>query len=111
MPASLKPWPLDGPPRSPRCSWCGSSATLRYAAGNHYCRRCRRLFQDAPEIPFDVVADRWTPGLEALQTAGDVITVRLPGGFHGVCVLTGESVRQFTERFGLLQRGRLGAKV
>jgi ribosomal protein L37AE/L43A len=73
-----------------RCEWCGSNDTMpRGSSGTHYCRRCARLFRDAPEVPFDVVADQWTPALSALQAAGEIIAVHLPGGFYGICVLAG----------------------
>jgi hypothetical protein len=73
-----------------RCSSCGSDATAQYgASGRHYCYRCSRFFQDAPGVAFDLVADGWTPGLGALQAAGEVIAVPLRGGFYGVCVLQG----------------------
>jgi hypothetical protein len=73
-----------------RCSSCGSDETAQYpASARHYCFRCSRFFHDASEVPFDVVADGWTPALGALQAAGEIIAVRLPGGFYGLCVLRG----------------------
>jgi hypothetical protein len=84
----LKHKPVDLPPGHLCCPWCGSGdAVPRASSGTYYCPRCTRLFRDAPEVPFDVVADEWTPALSALQAAGDVIAVRLPGGFYGVCLL------------------------
>lgn len=70
------------------------------ARGVYYCRRCGQLFRDAPEVPFDVVADRWTTDLGALQAAGEIVMVRLPGGFYGVCLLPRESVWQVMQRSG-----------
>jgi hypothetical protein len=85
---SSKRAPVGHPPGHLRCAWCGSDDTTpRGSSGTHYCHHCARLFRDAPEIPFDVIADQSTPALSALQAAGDVIAVRLPGGFYGVCVL------------------------
>lgn len=82
--------PAGHPSGDLRCPRCGSGDTVRYgASGRHYCFRCRRLFYDVPEAPFDVVADEWTPALAALQSAGEIIMVRLPGGFYGVCLLAG----------------------
>jgi hypothetical protein len=83
---------------------------LRYAAASHYCRRCCRLFKEAPQVSFDVVADRWTAGLGALQAAGEVIVVRLPGGFYGVCVLTGETVLHFPKRCGAVKGSKTSIK-
>lgn len=80
--------PVGRPPGHLRCSRCGSDDTTPYGvSGRHYCFRCARLFQDAPAVPFDVVADQWTPGLRALQEAGEIVAVRLPGGFYGVYLL------------------------
>ena len=39
-------------------------------------------------LPFDFVADGWTPDLAALQAAGEVIAVRLPNSFLGVSVIS-----------------------
>lgn len=80
--------PVDHPPGRLRCSWCGSGETTPHgSSGLQYCLRCYRFFRDAPEVPFDVVADEWTEPLRALQAAGEIIVVRLPGGFYGVCLL------------------------
>lgn len=77
-------------PGTLKCPRCGSDATAWYrASGRHYCFRCSRFFQDAAEVLFDVVADGWTPALGALQAAGEIVSVRLPSGFYGVCVLQG----------------------
>jgi hypothetical protein len=108
--------PVGDPPGHLRCSWCGSDdTTLRGSSGTHYCRRCSRLFLDAREIAFDVIADQWTPALSALQAAGEIIAVGLPGGFYGVCLLpdmlegaAGEAGRTGHARDSKASRGHVG---
>lgn len=38
-------------------------------------------------MSFDFVADTMSGDLAALQAAGEVIAVRLPAGFYGVCLI------------------------
>ena len=76
----------------PRCARCGSAVDLHYVGPARYlCESCLRRPLNAPAVPFDVVVDGWTDHLGALQAAGELIAVRLPHGFYGVCLLAGES--------------------
>ena len=97
--------PGDVSPTRPRCARCGSAVAAHYVGpGHYYCESCFARLRYAPEVPFDVVADEWTSELGALQSAGELIAVRLPGGFYGVCVLTGESAFELAQRS--IRRGR-----
>ena len=90
----------------PRCGRCGSAVDLHYVGpGRYLCESCLRRSQNVPEIPFDVIVDEWTVHLGALQAAGELIAVRLPHGFYGVCVLAGEST--FDVAYRALARPRL----
>lgn len=72
-----------------RCPHCGSTFTSRSRRGQGYfCHSCWRGFTEAGGLPFDFVADGWTPELAALQAAGEVIAVRLPNSFLGVSVIS-----------------------
>lgn len=87
--------PTGPPSKRPRCARCGSEAALHYAGpGNYYCESCLGRFRHTPDVPFDVVVDEWTAGLGALQATGELIAVRLPRGFYGLCLLTGESASE-----------------
>jgi len=89
--------PSDPPSKRPRCARCGSEVALHYAdPGNYYCESCLGRFRHAPHVPFDVVVDEWTAALGALQTTGELIAVRLPRGFYGLCLLAGESASELT---------------
>jgi hypothetical protein len=115
----LKYQPDDPPPARLRCSWCGSDDTVpRGSSGTYYCPRCSRLFRDASEVPFDVIANQWTPALGVLQAAGDIVAVRLPCGFYGVCLLpeviecvAGETSRTGHARDSTASRGHVGPRV
>lgn len=72
------------------CPRCGSTHVSHYRGDEYCCYNCWHRFLWAPQVPFDFVADGWTPELAAAQAAGDVILVRLPKGFYGVCVITEE---------------------
>lgn len=73
----------------PRCPHCGSKFTSRSRrVDGYFCHSCWRPFREAPEVPFDFIADGWHPDLAALQAAGEVIAVALAGGFLGVCVIS-----------------------
>lgn len=72
-----------------RCPHCGSTFTSRSRRGEgFFCHSCWRGFTEAGSLPFDFVADGWTPELAALQAAGEVIAVGLPNEFLGVCVIS-----------------------
>lgn len=72
-----------------RCPHCGSTFTSRSRRGQGYsCHSCWRSFTEAGGLPFDFVADGWTPELASLQAAGEVIAVRLPNSFLGVSVIS-----------------------
>jgi len=72
-----------------RCPHCGSAFTSRrQRGGGCFCHSCWRGFTEAGDLPFDFVADGWTPELAALQAAGEVIAVRLPNDFVGVSVIS-----------------------
>ena len=72
-----------------RCPYCGSTFTSRSRRREGYfCHSCWRGFTEAGDLPFDFVADGWTPELAALQAAGEVIAVGLPNEFLGVCVIS-----------------------
>ncbi len=97
--------PLDHPRGLPRCPRCGSKETTRQSSsGLYYCHRCFRLFRDVPEVPFDFVTDGWTQGLGELQATGEVLVVRLPEGFCGVCLLGGQSVLESIRSGGAAAR-------
>lgn len=81
--------PIDRLADPPRCPHCGSLFTSRSRRRQGYfCHSCWRSFDLASDIPFDFVADGWTPELAALQATGEVIGVGLPNGFVGVCVVS-----------------------
>lgn len=91
--------PIGSPSQRPRCARCGSQAAVHYVGpGRYYCEPCLGRFQRAPNVPFDVVVDEWTTALGALQTAGELIAVRLPRGFYGVCLLPGVSAFELALR-------------
>lgn len=53
------------------------------------------------EVPYDFVADGWSEALGKLQAEGELITIRLPHGFVGVCMISVEGVprrRRHTRR-------------
>lgn len=84
-------WPtIDRLPTLLRCPWCGSKYTsmARGPQRRYYCHSCFRSFEPAQEVPYDVIADGWTPELGALQAAGEVIIIRLSEGFYGVCLIS-----------------------
>jgi len=84
--------PLHPGPSRPRCAWCGSEVDLHRVGPRRYvCESCFRRFANVPEVPFDVVVDEWTEHLGALQGSGEIVVVRLPQGFYGVCLLASES--------------------
>jgi len=84
--------PINPLPSRLRCVRCGSEANLHYAGpGRYFCEHCLRRYPAVPEVPFDVVVDEWTAHLGALQAAGELVAVRLPRGFYGVCLLPGTS--------------------
>jgi len=95
----LRREPSDPPPDRPRCVRCSSATAVHYVGpGRYYCEPCLGRFQRAPNVPFDVVVDEWTTQISALQTAGELITVRLPRGFYSVCLLAGESALERAHR-------------
>lgn len=109
MPALYSSQPVQRHP-APRCPWCGSAFTARSRnPGTYYCHRCLRVFGDAPEVAFDFIVDEWTRELAALQATGDLIAVRFPLGFYGICILGEEdpltSVRRAERRPVLPRRG------
>lgn len=73
-----------------RCPRCGSTHISQYRGDEYCCYACWNRFQWVPEVPFDFVADQWSRDLAAAQAAGEVILVRLPKGFYGVCVIAEE---------------------
>lgn len=93
MPDLQRDRSIDRSPTTPRCPWCGSLYTSisRSPSRRYYCHACFRAFAETPEAPYDVIADEWTPALAALQASGELIAVRLGGGFYGICLLTGRS--------------------
>jgi len=97
--SNRQPTDSPAPSRRRRCARCGSEVALHYVGpGRYYCESCLGRFRHAPDVPFDVVADEWTAELGALQIAGELIAVRLPMGFYGLCLLTGESAFELTTR-------------
>jgi hypothetical protein len=40
-----------------------------------------------PDAAYDFVADGWSEALGILQASGELIAVRLPHGFVGVCMI------------------------
>jgi hypothetical protein len=44
------------------------------------------------EVSYDFVADGWSDALGKLQAGGELIAVRLPHGFVGVCMISVEGV-------------------
>lgn len=112
MPTLFSRQPVRRPQTPPRCPWCGSALTARSRnPGTYYCHRCLRAFGDAPEVPFDFIFDQWAPELAALQATGDLIAVRLPEGFYGICILAEEdlltSLRREKRRGAVPIRGGL----
>ncbi len=84
---------LDRVPPPLRCPWCGSGFTSRSRGREAwFCHSCWRVFREAAEVSYDFVADGWTDALGALQGSGDIITVRLPYGFIGVCMISVDPV-------------------
>ncbi|MDR7402236.1 MAG: hypothetical protein QN155_08420 [Armatimonadota bacterium] len=82
-------------PDLPRCPWCGSRYTSRARQPRiYYCHSCFRAFEEIPEVPYDFVADEWSPALGALQREGELILVLLGAGFYGVCLISVESPLQ-----------------
>ncbi len=93
------------PSDRPRCARCGTDAGVHYVGpGYYYCEPCLRRAQRAPEVPFDVVVNEWTAELGLLQAAGELIAVRLPRGFYGVCLLTAESAGDLARRLSARRR-------
>ncbi len=96
MPAPVRESRLD-----PCCPWCGSEFTsagwgpnVAWGSKRRYqCSRCFRVFDNVPEVEFDVITETWTPPLGALQRAGECIAVRLAGGTYGICLIVVESPR------------------
>jgi len=71
------------------CPTCGRRLTYKVKGTDlYYCCVCRSTFEDAPQVPYDLVLDAWDPALGVLQQTGDIIAVRLPEGFIGVCILS-----------------------
>src|SRR3972149_10204622 len=84
------------------CPWCGSGFTSRSRGREAwFCTSCRRVFREQPEVGYDFVADGWSEALGILQASGELITVRLPHGFVGVCMI---SVDRFSPRRSLVRR-------
>lgn len=76
-----------------RCPWCGSGFTSRSRGREAwFCHSCWRVFRDVPDLGYDFIADGWSEALALLQASGELITVRLPHGFVGVCMISVEGV-------------------
>ena len=76
-----------------RCPWCGSGFTSRSRGREAwFCHSCWRVFREQPEVGYDFVADGWSEALGILQASGELITVRLPHGFVGVCMISVDQV-------------------
>lgn len=89
MVKAMEPRTIDRLADPPRCPHCGSTFTSRSRrAEGWFCHSCWHRFADAPAVPFDFVADGWTPELALLQAAGEVIAIALPKEFLGVCVIS-----------------------
>jgi len=81
---------LSGPLR---CPWCGSGFTSRNRGREAwFCHSCWRVFRELPEVGYDFVADGWSEALGILQASGELIAVRLPHGFVGVCMISVDQV-------------------
>ncbi|MBI4279149.1 MAG: hypothetical protein HY660_11900 [Armatimonadetes bacterium] len=71
------------------CPECGGRSTYRVKGSDlSYCYTCRKAYSEIPDAPYDLVLDEWDARLAGLQAAGDVVLVRLPKGFIGVCILS-----------------------
>lgn len=72
----------------------------------YYCHSCFRSFEPAQEVPYDVIADEWTPALAALQAAGELIAVRLGAGFYGICLIGEVSELETARKVSVRRPGR-----
>ncbi|HEV2356858.1 MAG TPA: hypothetical protein VGZ23_04495 [bacterium] len=73
--------------RSVRLSITRPAVSAARGAARETPRRTDLPVFSAASAAINVVADEWTEALQTLQAAGEVIVVRLPGGFYGVCLL------------------------
>jgi hypothetical protein len=93
---------IDRLPEPLRCPWCGSGFTSRSRGREAwFCHSCWRVFREVAEVGYDFVADGWSAALGKLQADGELIAVRLPHGFVGVCMISVEGVprrRKHTRR-------------
>ena len=93
---------IDRLPEPLRCPWCGSGFTSRSRGREAwFCHSCWRVFRELPEVGYDFVANDWSQALGVLQASGELIAVRLPHGFVGVCMI---SVDQVPRRRGQTRR-------
>jgi len=80
---------IDRLPNPPRCPWCGSGFTSRSRGREAwFCHSCWRVFRESADLGYDFIADGWSDGVGALQAGGELIAVRLPHGFVGVCLIS-----------------------